>query len=119
MDDDDDKPIPHEELSLACGFKRRTLYNKYQKGEPALYNIQGTLYCTRRQVKEMIEKCRVQKKKPDSSGKSRSAVAEVSGLSETERVERARASIRSTLQQSRKPKHSQAMRPDTIKPPRG
>ena len=71
MIDDDDEPHTLTELALKTSFKRRTLYTQYENGKLELYMIAGALYGTKRQVKEMIEKCRVQKRSKTRLEKAR------------------------------------------------
>ena len=85
-----EKFFPNGPLTVA------SLRNESRKGRLQATMPAGKLLITERALVEMLQRCRVQRNHHDSSSSVPSARAPRSGLSETERIEKAHASIKAT-----------------------
>lgn len=96
----DTDPITLREASDLV-FKGRVgvsaLRTEAQRGKLSIFRIGGRDYTTIRDVREMVEKCRVEKHRPDST----STRKEISGLSAMARDSSALASIENSLRKLR------------------
>lgn len=80
-----------------------SLRNEIKKGRLQATMPAGKLLVTERAIVEMLERCRVQQNHHDCTSSAPNVVERPCGRSETERIERARASIRATEQLLKKP----------------
>jgi hypothetical protein len=89
MSEDADRVYPLKELGEFFGLTERELETAYRSGSLELHLIARKLRGSKRQVREMLKRCRVQKNLPDSFSSQSTGAAKPCGSSKTERSERA------------------------------
>jgi hypothetical protein len=102
-DEDPDFQYPLEELGAFFGLSPQELKTEYAKGNLELHLVAGKLKGTKRQAREMLERCRVRKSHPASNSSPEIAVVKACGSSKTERSAKVRAAFNQTVEELKKP----------------
>lgn len=95
----DTDPITLQDAASHFGFSVWTLRTEADKGRLAIYRIGRKDYTTANDVREMVEKCRVEKKGHASTSTRRAS----NGPSETDRASSALAAANETVMMLRRP----------------
>jgi hypothetical protein len=100
---DDSRQYPLAELARRAGYTEAELRTEYSKGNLELTMVARKLKGSKRQVREMEERCRVRKNLPASSSTPEIAVVKACGSSKTERSAKVRAAFNQTIEELKKP----------------
>ena len=110
MPHDDDRLYPLKVLGEPFGLTERELETAYRNGKLELYLVAGKLKGSRRQVREMLKRCRVRKGPPGSCSSPPTVAAEPSGSSRMERSAKAQAAFNKIAGELKKNLHVTSQR---------